>query len=55
MQCLFSLSLPLSVLVKRNFKGFASATATCTLEYCDILLLISGYKINVKTEDTILA
>lgn len=48
-------SLSPSVSVKRSFKGFASATVTCTLEYCDILVLINGYKIDVKTEDTILA
>lgn len=45
----------LSPSVKRSFKGFASATVTCTLEYCDILVLINGYKIDVKTEDTSLA
>jgi len=50
----FSLSLALSVSVKRSFKRFASAIVTCTLEYCDSLVLINGYKIQMKTEDIIL-
>lgn len=44
----FSPSSSLSLL-KGHFKGFASAAVTCTYEYFDIVFLINGHKINVKT------
>lgn len=45
----------LSVSVKRTFKVFVSATVTCTLEKCDIHVLIDAYEMDVKTEDAFLA